>query len=257
LKLGTNSFTGHSVDYTSILKIYKHMKTIFLLFTCLLFQQYLFSQDSTFFHDSWKVKEVRTLFHGTAICVFNKDSATHTLDYTNFSIKFKLGGTYSGKSMQGTFYSGTWGMNSNKDTAVIDSVPFRIVTLDLNNFVTRTYSMQVKDTLGNLDTAYSYFSLYRVIDILTGTAAHVLIDMHVNPVPASTQIHIELNERDAAEIKELRLTSIYGQVLEVIGIDKNTRTKTIDIEQLAPGFYYLTLISPKGDKLGMKKIIKQ
>jgi hypothetical protein len=233
------------------------MKAIVLFFTCLFFHQFLFSQDSTFFHDSWKVKEVRTLFHSTTTCVFQKDSAIHTLDYTNFEIKFKLGGTYSGKSNQGTLYTGTWKIDINRDTAVIDSVPFRIMNLDLNNFITRTYSMQVADTIGHLDTAYTYFSLYRVVDILTGTTAHLVNDIHVNPVPASAQVDVELNESAAVEIKELRLTSIYGQVLEVIGIDKNTRTKTIDIEQLAPGFYYLNLIGPKGDKLGMKKIIKQ
>lgn len=216
------------------------------------------AQDPAFFNDRWKIKTVQSIYNGIKTYLFNKDSVDNIFDYTDFEIKFKPNGSYAGKDPKGKAYSGSWSFNSKKDSVVIDSVQYLVTQLSSSYFTTRAYALQLSDTLGNTDTSYTYFTLYSLPDIISNNSLYDIVsNIQVYPIPAVDQLNIEWNEQNTKGIKEFHVSSIYGQAIKVIPCGKKNSHLTIDISDLANGFYSLEIINTEGEKIGMKKIIKQ
>ncbi|MEO6455638.1 MAG: T9SS type A sorting domain-containing protein [Ginsengibacter sp.] len=156
------------------------------------------AQNESLINRKWKVEEYSTLFKNDKIVFFSKDSLTNTIDYSGLEYDFFENGTYlTTNSKDTSTTSGTWSISSTKDSAVIDSANFLLIRLDSLTFITRGYSLQLSDTSGTIDTAYTYFTLFSLsgsgplpVTLLAFTGAFVINKVQLNwSSPAEINTH--------------------------------------------------------------------
>jgi len=132
---------------------------IFILLLLLLPPIFVISQADLLPGKTWKVTELNTVFLKKNINLYHKDSALNELDFSLIEYKFFADSTYKKYYLNDSSYIGHWSLNSSKDSAYIDFIPFKLIQLDHSNFITRGYSIQLADNAGLLDTAFSFFKL--------------------------------------------------------------------------------------------------
>ncbi|MEO6902992.1 MAG: T9SS type A sorting domain-containing protein [Bacteroidia bacterium] len=191
---------------------------------------------------------------------FSKDSLNNKVNYSNIEMRFLNNGTYQGKNALGTVYNGTWHLNNTSDSLTTDSTTSIFHFINPLSCITNNMTIQKIDTLGTVDTFYTYVKLYGINEIPTSQKENTMSisNIKVYPTPASEVINIEFSPESLRNIKEARLYNLYGQLVKVIVIgDKPVNTMKVNIEEINKGYYFLEFISNVGrSRIGIKKIIK-
>ncbi len=116
-------------------------------------------QPSELFTKTWKMEKVTSVAAGNTYTIFHKDSASNNLNYNNLKYNFFINGTYTLLSDTSSS-QGTWALNVAGDSVVIDMIPYSLIELSATHFTTRGFSLQIADTVGTIDTSYTYVVLY-------------------------------------------------------------------------------------------------
>lgn len=185
------------------------------------------------------------------VVFFNKDSANNQVDYSKIEMRFFSGGNYEAKNDKGATYNGSWNMNAAGDSLTTDSITYRFDFINEYNCITNNASVQVIDTIGTLDTLYSYIKLYGVPDI-TSVDENAASTIRLYPLPAKEYIHVEFSSKN---YREARLYNIFGQLLRTIPIQGKEQL-TLNLQTLANGYYSLEIISDDGSRI-VKKVVKE
>lgn len=213
-----------------------------------------FSQAADFYTKTWRVREYSTLYKNNTTILFHKDSVKNSLDYSKIEWKFAQNNTYTSKTAQGKSYQGTWSIKPNRDSAIVDNIPYLLVRLDADNFITRGYSLQVADSTGKLDTAYIFVKLYPINSTSTEDKL-TLAGIKIYPIPTSNMLYIE-NEENKLSINEIRIVNVYGQIIKTFrSIDKSLFS--INTTDWISGIYWVDILDKERKSIGVKKIIKQ
>lgn len=234
------------------------MKNYILLFA-LFFAMKGMAQSNSFYEDKWKTLEIKSSFHKHVTSLFHRDSLQNSLDYSKYEIKFYRDGSYKGTVPSGASYQGTWWMNNAKDTVSIDNSLYKIVLLTSNHFVLRTYSFQLADTLGNMDTVTTDFTMYSIPDITTSLqeATFGSASVKIFPNPVKDMLEVSLVSANTPLMTELRLANIHGQIMKVHRPDKNDKYTSVSTVGFSPGIYTLEILDGEGRRIAIQKIIKE
>lgn len=235
------------------------MKNLFLLFILALTITNAIAQGANFYTDKWKVYKVETIAKGGSMTSFHRDSTKNLIDYSQFEIKFLNDGTYKGSNLSGTSLPGTWSMNSARDTIVLDRKAYQITRWNADYLTMRTRKLQLKDTLGNLDTAFVDFTLYSLPDVLTSFDAQAFgtAVWKVFPNPVKEKVEVVLNDTYKGGVAELRLTNTYGQLLKTDRQEQGATSFVLDMKDIRPGIYTLEAIGADNKRIAVKKIVKE
>ena len=238
----------------SILK-YQKMKNIFFLIIFInFFSLTISAQPADFYTKTWRYKEYSISYRNKTSIMFHKDSVNNLLDYSKIEFKFSNNKTYTSKNGQGKIFNGSWAITTRGDSVFIDSFRYLIVKLDPAEYIIRAYSLQLADTTGRVDTAYSFVKLYPISstsiqDKLT------LAGIKIYPIPTSNMLYIE-NEENKLSINEIRIVNIYGQIIKTFkSTDKSLFS--INTTDWISGIYWVEILDKERKSIGVKKIIKQ
>ena len=117
------------------------------------------AQQPELLNKTWKVKQLNTVYHSTERSLFHKDSANNQVNYADLEFTFQAPGTYTMNN--GTSSNqGAYAFNSAGDSVTIDGTPYLLVQLNADTFTTRSFSLQIANETGTLDTAYTFMKLY-------------------------------------------------------------------------------------------------
>lgn len=186
------------------------------------------------------------------VIFFSKDSASNKIDYSNIEMHFFANGTYQAKNISGKQYNGVWNMNAAGDSLTTDSIEYKFNFIDEFNCITYNATIQVIDSIGTLDTLYSYVKLFGTPDITSikedGTSA-----VKLYPMPVKESLTIEL---PSGNYQEARLYNLFGQLLKTISLQNKSAAFVIGMQEFAPGYYSLEIIDNKGERT-VKKVVKE
>ena len=186
------------------------------------------------------------------IIFYSKDSTTNKLDYSNIEMHFFNGGTFQAKNIKGVVYNGVWNLNATNDTLVTDSTGNRFDFINEFNFITNNSTTQIIDTIGTLDTLYSYIKLYGVPDI-TSVDEQSNSAVKVYPMPVTEVLTVELPSKG---YREARLYNLFGQLVGSFSLQNKLSFQMAILQELPPGYYSLEIID-KDDNRVVKKVIKK
>jgi hypothetical protein len=241
--------------------------TITIIFTALLFIT-LKNNAQTLIEKKWMVEEYgisNNIKYGIdksvkpLVIFFNKDSLNNKVDYSNIELRFYNNGTYQGKNVLGTVYNGTWKLNNTNDSLTTDSTTSKFDFINPLNCITNNMTIQKVDTLGTVDTFYTYIKLYGIKEIPTSQKENILSisNIKIFPTPTNEFINIEFSSEISKKIREARLYNLYGQLVKVVAIGSKTdNTIKVSVEEVNKGYYFLEFISNEGRRIGIKKIVK-
>ena len=217
------------------------------------------AQEASFFKDKWKILELKSIFKGSSTSIYHRDSADNALDYSKYEIKFLQDGSYNGVSTSGSNYKGTWSFTQDKDSAMIDGSRYLITQLTSNYFTTRTFKMQLADTLGTLEIAYNDFTMYSIPDITTSLYETAMGSENVKvfPNPVKDILEIKWTNNLGENITNVRLTNTMGQVMKNYTPDKSVSSLSVDMSELHFGIYTLEAINAEGKRVAIKKVVKE
>jgi hypothetical protein len=133
--------------------------TIRIIAILITFSSTAAAQQSTLLNKTWKVKQLNTVYHTSNTSLFHKDSATNTMNYADLEFTFQPAGTYTMTNSVSS-NQGAWEFNTAGDSVTIDGTPYLLMQLNADSFTTRSFSLQVADATGTLDTAYTFMKLY-------------------------------------------------------------------------------------------------
>lgn len=185
------------------------------------------------------------------VIFFSKDSATNKVDYSNIEMQFFSNATYQAKNVIGTVYNGSWSINAAGDSLKTDSLIYRFDFINAFNCITNNATIQVVDSIGTLDTLYSYVKLYG-IPIITSIDDRVASGIKMYPMPVSELLTVEL---DSKNYTSARLYNLFGQLLRNVSI-QNRSVFQMELEEFPPGYYSLEILSNDGSKV-VKKVLKR
>jgi hypothetical protein len=129
--------------------------TILALFTAIAG----YAQPAELFSRSWKVEKLVDVLGANTATLFHKDSATNLFNYGSLKYDFFNNGTYTVTS-DSTSSQGTWAINATGDSAIIDTIPFKMTELSSSHFTTRGFTLKMVDAAGTIDSLFSYVTLY-------------------------------------------------------------------------------------------------
>jgi hypothetical protein len=118
-----------------------------------------YAQPAELFSRSWKVEKLVDVLGPHTTTLFHKDSATNLFNYGSLKYNFYNNGTYTVTS-DSTSSQGTWAINVTGDSAIIDTIPFKMTELSSTHFTTRGYTLKMVDAAGTIDSLFSYVTLY-------------------------------------------------------------------------------------------------
>ncbi|HUP10827.1 MAG TPA: DUF5004 domain-containing protein, partial [Niastella sp.] len=130
--------------------------TIVALFTLALAGH---AQPAELFSRSWKVEKLVNVLGAHNTTLFHKDSVTNIFDYASLRYTFFNNGTYTVTS-DSTSSQGTWAINATGDSAIIDTIPFKLTELSSTHFTTRGFTLKMVDAAGTVDSVFSYVTLF-------------------------------------------------------------------------------------------------
>ncbi|WP_276479872.1 T9SS type A sorting domain-containing protein [Paraflavitalea pollutisoli] len=135
------------------------MKFIYTILCLLAAATVAQAQQQSLLNKTWKIKQVNTLFHATATNLYHKDSTNNKTDYSTLEFNFQPTNTYSVRSAT-TSNQGSYVFNAAGDSVTIDQVPYKLMGINADTFVTRSYALQVANEAGDMDTAYIFMKMY-------------------------------------------------------------------------------------------------
>ncbi len=235
-------------------------KPLSLLYFLLVLQSVVNAQSLT--NLKWKVAEYGIAAdrdyglnpnHQPLIVFFSKDSLHNVVDYSNISFEFFSNGSYEGKNVLGQTYQGLWLLNNNGDSLSIDTNVYLFHFINTLTCITKNATYQVIDTLGTIDTLYSYVKLFAQA---TTSIAEKESYVHLFPMPASDYINVEIKNNDFNAVNT-QLINLYGQVVKTWSLTDRKKTYYFDIKELPPGYYLLEFTTVDGIRMTQQKLIKQ
>lgn len=135
------------------------MKSIYIILTALGIGITVQAQQQSLLNKTWKIRQVNTLFHATTTNLYHKDSSNNKTDYSTLEFNFQAANTYTVRSAS-TNDQGSYAFNATGDSVTIDQVPYKLIGVNADTFVTRSYSLQVANEAGDMDTAYIFMKMY-------------------------------------------------------------------------------------------------
>lgn len=117
------------------------------------------AQPAELFSRSWKVEKLVDVLGANTTTLFHKDSVTNIFNYASLKYNFFSNGTYTVTS-DSTSGQGTWALNATGDSAIIDTIPFKLTELSATHFTTRGFTLKMVDAAGTIDSLFSYVTLY-------------------------------------------------------------------------------------------------
>lgn len=152
------------------------MKFIYIILTVLSIGNAVQAQQQPLLNKTWKIKQVNTLFHAAETNLYHKDSSNNKTDYSTLEFNFQAANTYSVRSAT-TNDQGSYAFNAAGDSVTIDNVPYKLIGVNADTFVTRSYSLQVANEAGDMDTAYIFMKMYSLaalpVNWLSFTGQHI------------------------------------------------------------------------------------
>lgn len=186
------------------------------------------------------------------VIFYSKDSIKNKFDYSKIEMFFFNSGTYQAKNNIGTVYNGTWSLNAAGDSLTTDdTLHYRLDFIDPFNCIINNGNMEVIDTIGTIDTMYSYLKLYGVPDI-TSVNEQTTAFIKVYPVPVKESLTVDLFYKN---YKEARLYNVFGQLLKTVSV-QNKSVLQLNVEELPAGYYSLEIYSNDGERV-VRKVIKE
>ena len=186
------------------------------------------------------------------VVFYNKDSANNKIDYSKIEFHFLATGAYQATNNKGTIYNGTWSLNTAGDSLTTDdTLRYRFNFIDVSNCIAKNGKSQVIDTVGTLDTLYSYLKLYGVPDI-TAVNENENGFVKLYPMPVKEIVSIEFSSKNYTEA---RLYNLFGQLVKTIPIQHKTAIQ-LNMQEMPAGYYSLEVISQDGERV-VKKVIKE
>lgn len=187
------------------------------------------------------------------VIFYSKDSVKNKFDYSKIEMYFFNSGTYQAKNNIGTVYNGSWSLNAAGDSLTTDdTLHYRLDFIDAFNCIINNGNTEVIDTIGTVDTMYSYLKLYGVPDI-TSINEYASQLIKVYPVPVKENLSVDLVYKNY--YKEARLYNLFGQLLRTVSVQNKTILQ-LNVEDLPAGYYSLEIISNEGERV-VKKVIKE
>lgn len=186
------------------------------------------------------------------VIFYSKDSVKNKFDYSKIEMYFFNGGTYQAKNNLGTVYNGSWSLNTAGDSLTTDdTLLYRLDFIDPFNCIINNGNTEIIDTLGTVDTMYSYLKLYGVPDI-TSVDEQAAAFIKVYPVPVKESLTVDLFYKN---YREARLYNVFGQLVKTVSV-QNKSVLQINVEELTAGYYSLEIISNDGERV-VRKVIKE
>lgn len=118
-----------------------------------------YAQPAELFSRSWKVEKLVSVLGANSTSLFHKDSTTNLFNYASLKYNFFSNGTYTITS-DSTSSQGTWALNAAGDSAIIDTIPFKLTELSATHFTTRGYTLTMVDAAGTIDSLFTYVTLF-------------------------------------------------------------------------------------------------
>lgn len=115
------------------------MKNIFLILVLYLFcSQATQAQTNLFVGKKWTAKAYYMEANGVQAPLYHQDSTSNLFDFSFMELMPDTDSTYSGKAPDNSNYNGIYLIDSDANTATIDSTEYTITELSSANFILRT-----------------------------------------------------------------------------------------------------------------------
>jgi hypothetical protein len=184
---------------------------------------------------------------------YSKDSTNNKVDYSKIEMHFFANGTYQAQNNVGGLYNGTWSLNAANDSLTTDdTLTYKFDFINEFNCITNNATTQVIDTMGTVDTFYTFVKLYGVPDI-TAIEEDDYSPVKVYPMPATESVTIRLPSKN---FKEARLYNLFGQLITTVSLQNKTSVNIVALQHLSAGYYSLEIIDNEGKRI-VKKVVKE
>lgn len=204
---------------------------------------------------TWEVYQYYITFNGESVHLYHSDSDNNHMDMSELQLEYFDNGLYkSGVKSDPESEEGSWEINESEDSIIIDGQSNYLVQLDDANYITRTWSLEIADLNGTLDTAYHYFHL-TPDGVVTSTApAKSAADLiSIFPNPSVNEINISLNQKGITLMKVL---NVQGNEIKSLPFNQNEETYTVNVNELSQGIYILEFWNNQNEQVATKRFVK-
>jgi hypothetical protein len=135
------------------------MKKILILILIICTVQGAYAQQAMLLNKTWKVKAIYSTFQGNYMHYFNVDSTSNIYEVATLQFIFKEDSSYTKSYGTGDNFTGKYFLVDQFNAAIIDDKVNKVTQIDEDNFVFMSYTQQVINDAGALDTVFNYVHL--------------------------------------------------------------------------------------------------
>ena len=232
---------------------------LFVLFVCSIQANLLAQQSNFLFNKTWKIKQYYSEYKGQRFVFYSIDSTKNVLNQAALEYNFLSNGDYVCKTSTDSVGKGKWKLDVPSATMWLDSAASKLIKIDAENLVLRSFSLIYADTSAKLDTVQNFLHFYQssVITSLDESISHSAINIVPNPAMAGL-IRIKIQASLADARGKVTMYDLDGREIhaETIKINKGFNEVPVDLSAIQPGLYYIK-VQAAGEVLSEKLVIQK